>query len=239
VNDLHFAGGIPAVMKELLPLINRDALTVGGKTMGEIAEEAVNSDQNVIHTMENPIRKTGGLAILYGNIAPEGAVCKISAVKSGLNYFRCKARVFEAMEEAVTAVLNREIKLGDVVILKYEGPVGGPGMREMHLVTSVIAGLGLDVPLVTDGRFSGSTRGPNIGHVSPEAALGGPIGIIEEGDEIEIDFEKRSISLLIDDAEFERRMKAFVPRLDKIPDKGFLKYYARLCSSATKGAVWH
>ena len=239
VNDLHFAGGIPAVMKELGDLINRGAMTVSGRTMGEIADSAENLDKNVIRTTANPIKPDGGLAILYGNIAPEGAVCKISAVKSGLDYFKCKARVFEDMESAVTAVLEHQITEGDVVILKYEGPVGGPGMREMHLVTSVIAGMGLDVPLVTDGRFSGSTRGPNIGHVSPEAALGGPIGIIQEGDTVEIDFKRRTLNLLIDDAEFKRRMDVFVPRLDKIPQKGFLKYYARLCSSATKGAVWH
>lgn len=222
VNDLHLARGAPTVLKALLPLLNQDAMTISGQNIWEIAMSAPDPDGVVIHSLKNPIRAEGGLAILYGNIAPEGAVIKISAVKSGLEYLLCKARVFNSMEEAIEAVRSGNIKEGHVVVICYEGAVGGPGMGEMHMITSIIMGMGLDVPLITDGRFSGSTRGPNIGHVSPEAALGGPIGVIRDDDIIEIDLTKRSVNLLINDNALRKRLVKFKP-LKKTRGKGLFK----------------
>lgn len=237
INDLEDAGGISGVMKTLLPLIKANALTVTGKSVEDNVKDSIISDTDIIRPLSNPVSKTGGLAVLYGNIAPLGAVCKISAIKSGITYFKGSARVFERMEDAVSALMHHNVSENDVFILRYEGPKGGPGMREMHLITSVIAGMGLDIPLITDGRFSGSTRGPNIGHVSPEAALGGPIGVIKDGDTIEIDFAGRTLNLLIPEDELNERMANFVPK-DNTPKHGILSIYSKMAAPANEGGIW-
>ncbi len=237
INDMEDKGGVPSVIKALMPLLSKDCITVTGKTIEQDVQNAPDPDGEVIHCLTSPIQQTGGLAILYGNIAPDGAVCKISALNSSQLYFKGPARVYEQMEDAVADLLDHKVPSDVVLILRYEGPKGGPGMREMHLITSVIAGMGLGVPLITDGRFSGSTRGPNIGHVSPEAALGGPIGIIQNGDTVEIDFAARKLNLLIGDEEFKKRMDNFVPR-DTSVKKGILSYYGALATSASQGGVW-
>lgn len=239
INDLHDAGGTPAVLKSLLPLLNADCPTVSGQTIGEIAASAVIRRPEVIRSLDDPIKPESGLAILKGNLAPEGAVIKTSAVKPALWKYRGAARVFDSMEEAIAAVVAGQIKAGEhVVVIRYEGPVGGPGMREMHMITSIIQGLDLDVPLITDGRFSGSTRGPNVGHVSPEAALGGPIGVVRDGDVISLDIAARSLQLEIPPEELQQRLAAFTPRRDKIPARGFLRMYAQSVGTASRGAVW-
>lgn len=237
VPDLHDAGGIPAVLQALLPLLHRECLTVSDQTIGEIAASAEIKRPEVIQSLENPISPQGGLAVLKGNLAPEGAVCKKSAIKPELWRYRGTAKVFDSMEEAIQAVVTGRIGKGDVIVIRYEGPVGGPGMREMHMITSIIAGMGLDVPLVTDGRFSGSTRGPNIGHVSPEAALGGPIGVVRDGDRIELDIGAGRIHLDLPDDKLKERLADFEPRRDKIPAQGFLSLYARCVGVASRGAV--
>ncbi len=237
INDLEDAGGVPAVMKELLPRLHGECLTVTGNSMASNVQNAADPDGEVIHTLSSPVKPSGGLAVLYGNIAPDGAVCKISALSSEQMHYVGPARVYEQMEDAIEDLLAHKVPSDVVLILRYEGPKGGPGMREMHLITSVIAGMGLGVPLITDGRFSGSTRGPNIGHVSPEAALGGPLGIIEDGDPIEIDFMARKLTLLIGEAEFADRMAAFVPK-DTSVKRGILSYYGALATSASEGGIW-
>jgi dihydroxy-acid dehydratase len=240
MEDLHRAGGVPAVMKELSKenLLNLDAITVTGKRVGENLQEAENRDASVIRPVENPYLERGGIAILWGNLAPEGAVVKESAVVDEMKHHRGPARVFESEEEAVEAILGGKIKKGDVIVIRYEGPKGGPGMREMLTPTSSLAGMGLDkeVALITDGRFSGGTRGAAIGHISPEAAEGGTIAFVSDGDEIEIDIEKRKIELLISEEELEERKKEWTPPPPKV-DKGYLKLYSRLVSSASKGAI--
>ncbi len=237
INDMEDVGGVPSVIKALLPKLNGDCITVTGKSLAENVQFSPDPDGEVIRSIENPFAQTGGLAILYGNIAPDGAVCKISALNSEQMYFKGPARVYEQMEDAVDDLMAHKVPSDVVLILRYEGPKGGPGMREMHLITSVIAGMGLGVPLITDGRFSGSTRGPNIGHVSPEAALGGPIGIIRNGDIIEIDFQARKMTLLIGDEEYKNRLAAFVPR-DTSVKKGILSYYGAFATSASEGGIW-
>ncbi len=241
IEDLYFAGGIQSVMKVLSDggLINGDVLTVTGKTVAENLEDIdINSiNYDIIRPLEDPYHKLGGLAILSGNIAPAGSVVKQAAVAENMLVHEGPARVYQGEEAAVEAIAEGKIKPGDVVVIRYEGPKGGPGMREMLTPTSSLAGMGLDdkVALITDGRFSGATRGAAIGHVSPEAALGGPIGIINEGDIISINMPEKKLELKISDQEFAERMELFEPELNE--SMGYLKRYARNVNSADKGAV--
>jgi dihydroxy-acid dehydratase len=234
IQDLHFAGGVSAVMRELGDLLNRDELTVTGKTVGENAQNAVVKDGEVIQRYAS----TGGLAALFGSLAPDGAVVKRSAVKKEMLDFTGRARVFDGEEAAVTAIYGGKIEKGDAVVIRYEGPSGGPGMREMLQATSAIAGMGLDadVALITDGRFSGATRGAAIGHISPEAAAGGPIAYVVEGDKIHIDIEGNAISLLVSGEEMQKRRDTMRLR-EPVALSGYLKRYAKAVSSADKGAV--
>ena len=226
-------------MKELskLGIINENALTVKG-TVGERIKDAPAPDGEVIHTVENPLRKDGGIAILFGNIAPDGAVVKQGAVAPEMMKNTGPARVFDSEESACEAIYGGKINAGDVVVIRYEGPKGGPGMREMLAPTSALAGMGLDssVSLITDGRFSGATRGASVGHVSPEAAAGGLIGLIEEGDTVTVDITGRKLTLHVDDAVIEERRKSY-----KAPEQelsGYIKRYAKLVTSGSTGAVF-
>lgn len=240
MQDLYEAGGIPAIMKELdkLGLVARDALTVSGKTAGEIVDAAVNLDPRFIRTPDDPYYAEGGLRVMRGNLAPGGAVVKQSAVSAEMRQHSGPARVFESEGDAYEAIIAGSIQPGDVVVIRHEGPRGGPGMREMLSPTSAIAGMGLStsVALLTDGRFSGATKGPAIGHVSPEAAAGGPIGLVKEGDTIAIDIDAGTVDLVVDEAELEARRAAFTSLPPKV-DTGYLARYAKLVSSADKGAV--
>ncbi len=241
LEDLDRAGGIPAVMCELdkKGLLYSDLMTVTGKSLGENISSAKNLDTDVIRPIESPYSQDGGLAILFGNLAPDGAVVKKSAVDPSMLKHTGSARVFDSEEDAMAAILSRNIRKGDVVVIRYEGPKGGPGMREMLSPTSALAGAGLDkdVALITDGRFSGGTRGAAIGHISPEAQEGGPIAVVEEGDTIEIDIPARSINLKLREEELNLRLNAW-----KQPDykvkKGYLFRYARQVSSASTGAIF-
>ena len=239
LQDLHRAGGIQAVFKELdkLNLVDKECLTVTGKTVGENIERVRVLDYSVIKSIEDPYSKNGGLAILFGNIAPNGSVVKRSAVRKEMHHFTGKARVFESEEDAIKAIYSGKIVKGDVVVIRYEGPKGGPGMREMLSPTSAIAGMGLDadVALITDGRFSGATRGAAIGHISPEAREGGPIAYVYEGDRITIDIDNYKITLEVTDEEIERR-KRFTQLKPEPQLKGYLKRYAYLVGSADTGA---
>ncbi len=240
MSDLYYAGGVYAVMKQMLDagMINGDLLTVTGKTVKENLEGAIVRDNTVIRPLDNPYSKTGGLAILKGNLAPDGCVVKRSAVAPEMLVNKGRARVFNSEEESIEAIMGGKINPGDIVVIRYEGPKGGPGMREMLMPTASIAGMGLDksVALITDGRFSGATRGASIGHVSPEAAEGGPIGLVEEGDIISIDMNKYTISVEVSDEELERRRAKFTPVVK--PVSGYLKRYSALVTSADKGAVF-
>jgi dihydroxy-acid dehydratase len=243
MEDLQEAGGIPAVMSELVKrdLLNLDVMTVTGKTLGENLKDldAKVTNNDIVRPIDNPYSQEGGIAILYGNIAPEGCCVKQSAVAPEMMVNTGTAKVFTSEEESVEAILGGRIVEGDVVVVLYEGPKGGPGMREMLTPTSAISGMGLggSVALITDGRFSGGTRGAAIGHVSPEAAAGGPVGLIKTGDRIAIDIPARSINLLVDDAELEARRKAFTPVVKEIKSP-FLRRYAKLVTSASRGAVF-
>ena len=240
--DLYHAGGIPAVQAELAKqgLLDLDCLTVTGKTVGENIQGAVNRNHNAIRPIENPYSATGGLQILWGNLAPHGCVVKRSAVAPEMQRHTGPARVFDSEEDAIDAIYNGRIVPGDVVVIRYEGPKGGPGMREMLNPTSALAGMGLDktVALITDGRFSGASRGASIGHVSPEAASGGPIRLVHEGDSIAIDIPNASITLQVDEAELEKRAAAYVQPAPKVTS-GWLARYARMVASADEGAVLH
>ncbi len=241
IEDLYAAGGVMAVMKELNKknLIHTDLMTVSGKTIGQQIEEAHIYDQSVIRPMDNPYSTTGGIAVLKGNLAPDGAVVKRSAVDPQMLVHSGPARVFESEEEVSLAIYRRQINKGDVVVIRYEGPKGGPGMREMLGPTSAIAGMGLDkdVALITDGRFSGATRGASIGHVSPEAAEGGPIAFVRENDIIEIDIENGTLNLKVSEEELEKRKKEFKGgKVNKL--SGYLARYARQVTSASTGAVF-
>ena len=239
MEDLDEAGGVSAVMAELdkLGLLARDCMTVTGKTVGENLAGAKNLDEDVIRPAEKPFSKTGGIAVLTGNLAPEGSVVKRSAVAENMLVHEGPARVFECEEDAQAAINAGEIRPGDVIVIRYEGPKGGPGMREMLNPTSAIQGMGLgeSVALVTDGRFSGATRGACVGHVSPEAAAGGPIGVVEEGDTIRIDIPNHRIDLVVSDEELERRMATFEPKKKEL--SGYLARYARLVGSGASGAT--
>ena len=240
IQDLHNAGGIPALMAELSrrSLLHPDSVTVTGKTIGQNLKGKKILNPNVIRPLENPYHATGGLAVLYGNLAPQGAVVKRSAVDEAMLRHQGPARVFNSEEVAMKAILDRKIKKGDVVVIRYEGPKGGPGMREMLAPTSAIVGVGRDrdVALLTDGRFSGGSRGAAIGHISPEAAEGGPIAIVKEGDQIEIDIPGKKLNLLIPDRELKKRLSQWKPLKKKL--KGYLKRYARLVQSAHTGATF-
>ncbi len=240
IQDLHEAGGIPGVMKELLEgnLIDPSALTVSGKTIGEIAQDAVIRDRNVIRPLEDPYAPDGGIAILYGNLAPEGAVVKKSAVSPKMLRHVGPARVFNSEEEAIEEIYAGKIRRKDVVVIRYEGPKGGPGMREMLGPTSALSGMGLDedVALITDGRFSGGSRGAAIGHISPEAAEGGPIALIRDGDIIEIDIPNRKLNVKLDENELENRKREWIPKKREI-EFNYLRRYSALVTSASYGAV--
>ena len=239
MEDLNQAGGVHAVMKELtkLNLLDTSVMTCTGKTLEENLKGVLNTDPEVIRPVENPYSSTGGIAVLKGNLAPDGGVVKRSAVLPEMLVHEGPARVFECEEEAQAAINAGKINPGDVVVIRYEGPKGGPGMREMLNPTSAIMGMGLgnSVALITDGRFSGATRGACIGHVSPEAASGGVIGVVEEGDIISIDIPNNKLELKISDEELAQRMANFVPK--KKPLSGYLKRYAALVSSGAKGAI--
>jgi dihydroxy-acid dehydratase len=243
IQDLHRAGGIPAVMAELRKKdrINLDVMTVTGKTVGEnLADlKAANLDPTVIKPIEAPYSQEGGIAILRGSLAPDGAVVKQSAVAPEMMVRTATARVFESEEAAFEAIMGQKINKGDAIIIRYEGPKGGPGMREMLSPTAAIAGIGLgaDVALITDGRFSGGTRGAAIGHVSPEAADGGPIAFVQEGDQIEINIPERKLNLLVDEATLAERRKNWKPVQKEITSP-LLRRYSRMVSSAANGAVY-
>ena len=240
MEDLNEAGGVYAVLKELdkLGLIDTSVMTCTGKTMAENIEGAYNRDTETIRTVENPYSKTGGIAVLKGNLAPDGCVVKRSAVAPEMLVHEGPAKVYESEEEAISAIYAGKIVKGDVVVIRYEGPAGGPGMREMLSPTSAIAGMGLDkdVALITDGRFSGATRGASIGHVSPEAVSGGIIAYVKDGDIISINIPEYKIELKVSDEEIEKR-KAEMPIKKKDNIKGYLKRYAAMVSSADKGAI--
>jgi len=237
LEDLDWAGGIPALMKRLKNRLHNN-ITVSGKKIFEIADSAEVIDENVIRPFNQAYHKEGGIAILQGNLAPDGAVVKQSAVSKSMMKFDGIAKVFNSEEESMKAILNGKVKPGDIVVIRYEGPKGGPGMREMLSPTATIAGMGLSesVALITDGRFSGGTRGPCIGHISPEAMEGGTIAILKDGDRIKIDIPKRKIDVLLSDKEIKDRLSKWKPPRPKIT-KGYLSRYARMVSSAGSGAV--
>ena len=240
MEDLNEAGGVYAVMNELnkLGLLHTDCMTVTGKTVGENIKDAVNLNPEVIRPVENPYSKTGGLAVLKGNLAPDGSVVKRSAVVPEMQVHEGPARVFDCEEDAIEAIKSGKIVAGDVVVIRYEGPKGGPGMREMLNPTSAIAGMGLgsSVALITDGRFSGASRGASIGHVSPEAAVGGPIALVEEGDIIRINIPEYRLELDVSEEELARRKEQWKPRSPKVKT-GYLARYAALVTSGNRGAI--
>lgn len=239
IEELDEAGGVYAVMNELAKknLLNLDCMTVTGKIVGENIENCINLNHNVIRPIENPYSETGGIAVLRGNLAPDGSVVKRSAVVPEMLVHEGPARVFECEEDAQAAINAGKIKAGDVVVIRYEGPKGGPGMREMLNPTSAIMGMGLgsSVALITDGRFSGATRGACIGHVSPEAASGGIIGVVKEGDIISINIPENRLELKVSDDEIAERMKNFIPKTKEL--SGYLKRYAAMVSSGATGAI--
>jgi dihydroxy-acid dehydratase len=241
MEDLYFAGGVAAAMKELTKknLLNTDLITVTGKTLGENLEHVVNKNPQVIRPIENPYSETGGIAVLRGNLAEDTCVVKRSAVAKEMQIHSGPAKVYNSEEEASAAISANKIQKGDVLVIRYEGPKGGPGMREMLSPTATLAGMGLDkdVALITDGRFSGATRGACIGHVSPEAAEGGLIALVEDGDKISINMHECTISLDVDDETIAKRRANWVQPEPKIKT-GYLARYAKLVSSANTGAIF-
>ncbi len=240
MEDLNEAGGVYAVMAELNKkgLLHTDCMTVTGKTVGENIAHAVNRNPEVIRPIDNPYTPTGGLAVLKGNLAPDGSVVKRSAVVEEMLVHEGPARVFDCEEDAIDAIKGGKITAGDVVVIRYEGPKGGPGMREMLNPTSAIAGMGLgsSVALITDGRFSGASRGASIGHVSPEAAVGGPIALVKEGDIIKIDIPNLKLELDVSEEELAKRKEALKPRQPKVTT-GYLARYAAMVTSGNRGAI--
>ncbi len=236
LKDLDDAGGVAAVMKRLSPLLNLDCITVTGSTTGENLKNTKLINEDVIRPLENPIHSEGGLAILYGNLAPKGAVVKRAAVSSDMLKFEGRARVFDSEEEAYDSIIGGKIQAGDIVVIRYEGPSGGPGMREMLAPTSAICGMGLSnsVALITDGRFSGGTRGPCIGHIAPEAVEGGPIAFVRENDTIVIDIPNRRIDLKVTSSVLEERKQNWSPKIKEV--SGYLLQYRNGALSADKGA---
>ncbi len=240
MEDLNEAGGVYAVMNELteLGLIHKDCMTVTGKTIGENIQGVVNKDKEVIRPLDNPYSTTGGLAVLKGNLAPDGSVVKRSAVVPEMMVHEGPARVFECEEDAIEAIKGGKIVAGDVVVIRYEGPKGGPGMREMLNPTSAIAGMGLgsSVALITDGRFSGASRGASIGHVSPEAAVCGPIALVEEGDIISINIPECTLNVKVSDEELAKRRDQWQPREPQVTT-GYLARYREMVTSGNRGAI--
>ncbi|MGC8849925.1 MAG: dihydroxy-acid dehydratase, partial [Candidatus Bathyarchaeia archaeon] len=238
IEDLHRAGGIPAVMKELSNYLHLNVPTTSGKLLEDILKEAEIFDREVIRPISNPVHREGGIAFLKGNLAPDGAVVKTAGLSPRAMRFSGRAKVFDSEEEATEAIFSGKITKGDAVIIRYEGPKGGPGMKEMLSPTSALVGMGLgeEVALITDGRFSGGSRGLCIGHVSPEAAAGGPIAVVRDGDEVEVDVVERRLSFKVDEEELKRRLESWIPRPPRV-GKGYLKRYASQVSSASKGAV--
>jgi len=237
MEDLEYAGGVPAVLKRLKSKLN-NTMTLSGQRIFEIANKAEIFDEEVIRPFSRAYHKQGGIAVLFGNLAPDGAVVKQSAVNSKMMRFSGRARVYNREEEAMSAILNRKIKKGDCIVIRYEGPAGGPGMREMLAPTSAIVGMGLSesVALITDGRFSGGTKGPCIGHISPEAASRGPIAVLKDGDIITIDIPNRKLEVNLTEVEIEKRFKSWKPVPPKIKT-GYLARYSKMVSSADKGAI--
>ncbi len=238
MKELDEAGGIPAVMKQLENTLNLNATTVTGKTVKENIASAVVLNPEVIRPLDNPVHKEGGIAVLTGNLAPDGSVVKAAGISANMMVHQGPAKIFDSEEDAMKAIMNKKIQKGDVVVVRYEGPKGGPGMREMLSPTATIAGMGLSesVALITDGRFSGATRGPCIGHVAPEAAVGGPIGLLEEGDIIEIDVPKRKLGVKLSDEELAKRAKSWTAKESNVKT-GYLVRYSQLVQSAHKGSV--
>lgn len=239
IEDLDLAGGIPAVMQEISSHLNSRAKTVSGKSLAETIKGAEVKNREIIRSLSSPYSATGGLAVLFGNLAPEGGVVKSAAVAPEMLVHQGPARVFDDEEAATKAIMKEKIKPGEVVVIRYEGPKGGPGMREMLTPTSLLSGMGMDkeVALITDGRFSGATRGSAIGHVSPEAASGGPIAVVKDGDIIKIDIPARKLDIEIDEAEMSKRL-ARLPKFEPKVKEGYLKRYAEKVSSASSGAVF-
>ena len=240
MEELNEAGGVYAVMNELSKkgLLNTELITATGKTVGENIKDCVNRNPEVIRPIDNPYSETGGIAVLRGNIAPDSGVVKRSAVVPEMMVHEGPARVFDCEEDAIAAIKGGKIVAGDVVVIRYEGPKGGPGMREMLNPTSAIAGMGLgsSVALITDGRFSGASRGASIGHISPEAAVGGPIALVEEGDIIAIDIPANTINVKVSDEVLAERRAKWQPREPKVKT-GYLARYAAMVTSADKGAI--
>ena len=239
IEDLDLAGGIPAIMQEISSHLNSRAKTVSGKSLAETIKGAEVKNREIIRSLSSPYSATGGLAVLFGNLAPEGGVVKSAAVAPEMLVHQGPARVFDDEEAATKAIMKEKIKPGEVVVIRYEGPKGGPGMREMLTPTSLLSGMGMDkeVALITDGRFSGATRGSAIGHVSPEAASGGPIAVVKDGDIIKIDIPARKLEIEIDEAEMSKRL-ARLPKFEPKVKEGYLKRYAEKVSSASSGAVF-
>ncbi len=238
MEDLHRAGGNPAVMKRLVDSLHTNLTTTAGITIQQIIDAAIIIDEKVIRSKSNPVNTQGGIAILKGNLAPEGAVLKTAGISTNLRHFSGKARVFNSENEASEAIFSGDVEKGDALLIRYEGPKGGPGMKEMLSPTSAIVGMGLgeEVALITDGRFSGGSRGLCIGHVSPEAAVGGPIALVREGDTIEVDLSKRQLSVQISTDRLKKRLDKWKPPSPRVT-KGYLARYASLVSSAVEGAV--
>jgi len=238
VIDLDNAGGIPAVLNILSPLLHLDLPTVSDETIRQRAARGKPSRPDVLHPLESPLSPEGGIAILHGNLAPDGAVVKQSGVVTGMMRHTGPARVFDSEEALQDTIQNQRIQPGDVLVIRNEGPRGGPGMRELSIPAAMLTGLGLNdsVAMITDGRFSGATQGPCIGHVAPEAYVGGPIAVVREGDLIEIDIQGRQLNLLVTEEELERRLSTWEPHLPEIAD-GFLKLYRQTVSQADKGAI--
>ena len=238
INDFHEAGGIPAVFKSLKGSIETGLMTVSGKTIGEIADGAEWKDREMIRPADAPFHFEGGIKVLYGSLAPEGAIVKRSAVNEKMWHHQGPARVFNSMEEAIGVVERNEVDPGSVIVIRYEGPTGGPGMREMQMITAILVGSGLseNTALVTDGRFSGSTRGPCIGHVSPEAAEGGPLALVQDGDRIEIDLQEGRLDLQVSEQILQERKKHWKPLRKEL--KGILKLYAKIAPRSKDGALW-
>lgn len=238
MEDVHRAGGIPAILNEIQQALHLDRPTVSGKSLRESIQGFTIKDHNVIRSWGNPHSQTGGLSILFGNLAPEGGVIKTGGVAASMRHHSGPARIFESQEATMEAILSQEIQAGDVIVTRYEGPRGGPGMQEMLSPTSALMGMGLvdKVALITDGRFSGGTRGTCVGHVSPEAAAGGPIAALHEGDIIDIDLENRTLNVKLSDAEIERRLSGLPPFESQV-QSSWLRRYARMVTSANQGAV--
>ena len=238
VLDLDLAGGIPTVLRQLQPLLHLDLTTISGETLSERSRLAENKRPDVLHTLDDPLSSEGGLAILYGNLAPNGAVVKQSGVLPAMFRHRGPARIFESEDELADSLMDQDIHPGDVLVIRNEGPRGGPGMRELSIPAAMLTGMGLNesVAMITDGRFSGATRGPCIGHIAPEAAVGGPIALVQPGDWIEIDIPERRLDLLVSEDELANRQAAWQPRQPKIT-AGFLDLYRQIVSQADQGAV--